>query len=431
MGNGIFAETFKSIPYWKDSVDWPPPSSERPMPERADVVVVGSGFTGLSAARCLALVGREVVVVERMEIGGGASARNGGIVHPTLGVSARQLIDRFGEEAARRLYHIVLDGFRFLADLIEDERIDCHFHPRGAFEAAVKPSHLEGMRDRQRTLAQTFGHETEVIGPQDRAAYVGSDRYCGGWLDPTGATVHPARLTRGLALAAQSAGAQLCAHTPALAIEPQDGGYVIGTPGGRIRAGQVILATNGYTDDLVPGLRRRIIPIRTTAVATEPMPEALIQDLFPGRHCYWDSFRLFHYYQVTEDRRLVFGGIGSLISPSVKRDAQALHARMARIFPPLQRIKIEYAWDGMIGLTFDRMPHLGRMEGIHYSLGYNGDGVLLGCYLGSQIAGLLDGDVTEIPLQEVPFPEAFFYRRRPWFAPWARTFYGLLDRLGF
>jgi glycine/D-amino acid oxidase-like deaminating enzyme len=430
MGKEAFADTFKTIPYWKASVDWPPPSLSIPLMEQADVVVVGSGFTGLSAARSLALSGREVAVLERMEIGGGASSRNGGIVHPTLGVSAAELIARFGREGARKLYAIVLDGFEFLRTLIIEEGIDCHFNARGAFEAAIKPSHLERMRTRQATLAEVFGHQTKVVGPEERPAYVSSDTYCGGWFDPLGATLHPARLTRGLAVAAGAAGAHLYAHTPVLQIESDGGWHVITTPHGRIRARQVILATNGYTDDLIPQLRRRIIPIRTTAIATAPLQGAQIEELFPGRCCFWDSYRLFHYYQVTHDGRLVFGGIGSLIDPSVQRDAEALQARMARLFPALRRVKIDYAWDGMIGLTFDRMPHLGVMDGIYYALGYNGDGVLLGCYLGAQLAALVAGEVPEMPLQKVPFPEAFFYRRRPWFATWARTFYGLLDRIG-
>lgn len=430
MGNEIFAETFKTTPYWKASVDWPPPSADPALQPETEVLVVGSGFTGLSAARSLAQSGREVAVLDRMEIGGGASARNGGIVHPTLGVSPGDLVDRFGRDAARPLYSIVVDGFGFLAGLIEQEGIDCHFKPEGAFEAAVKPSHLERMRARTDTLAGVFGRETRVVGPEERRAYVGSEAYCGGWFDPMGATLHPARLTRGLALAAERTGARLYAHTPALDIQPEDGAYLIRTSRGEIRARDVILATNGYTDDLFPGLRRRIIPIRTTAVATEPLPADLIDELFPARCCYWDSYRLFHYYQVTDDGRVVFGGIGSLISPSVERDAEALHARMGRIFPELRQIKIEYAWDGMIGLTFDRMPHLGKRDGIYFAMGYNGDGVLLGCYLGAQVAALVTGDSAGMPLQKIPFPQAFFYKRRAWFTPWARVFYGLLDRVG-
>lgn len=430
MGARIFSPTYQQSCYWKESIQWPPAVGDHSMPRTADSVVIGSGFTGLSAARRLAMEGMGVVVLDSQEIGGGASSRNGGIVHPTLGVGAGSLLERYGRERAKDLYDLVIKGFDFLKELIESEGIDCDFNPAGAFEAAVKARDLAEMGARQSILERVFGHETRVIYPQDRATYIGSEAYLGGWHDPIGATLHPARLTRGLARAAARAGAALSPFNPALAVEARGRGYVVSTTKGEIRAEKVVLATNGYTGDLIPSLRRRVIPVRSTAVATEPISPQLLDALFPGRHCYWDSFRLFHYYQITADRRLVFGGVGSMIDPSVRRDAVSLHGRMSRIFPQLSDVKLDYAWDGMVALSFDRLPHIGESEGIYYSLCYNGDGVLLGCYLGDRLGAMVAGEEIGTALQDIPFPSAFFYRRTTWFAPVARTFYGLLDQLG-
>lgn len=430
MGARIFSANYQQACYWKESIEWPPGAEGHSIPSAADVVVIGAGYTGLSAARRLAGAGFQVVVLDAQEIGGGASSRNGGIVHPTLGVSPQGLIERHGQERAKGLYALVLEGFNFLKGVIESEDIDCDFNPSGAFEAAVKPRDLEHMAARQVVLQRAFGHETSLVYPDDRAEYIGSDAYLGGWHDPVGATLHPARLTQGLAAAAIRAGATLFPFTPALAIERSGREHMLMTTAGEIRTPKVILATNGYTGDLIPELRRRVIPVRTTAVATERIPAGLLDALFPGRFCYWDRFRLFHYYQVTADDRLVFGGVGSMLRPSIQRDAESLQARMVRIFPQLRDVKLEYAWDGLVALSFDRMPHLGELNGIYYSLCYNGDGVLLGCYLGDQLGAWVAGQEGGTPLRELPFPSAFFYRRRTWFAPLARGFYGLLDGLG-
>jgi glycine/D-amino acid oxidase-like deaminating enzyme len=430
MDTKIFSNHFQQTCYWKASMDWPLQVAPADLPPDADVVVIGSGFTGLSAARSLAKTGARVVVLEKDEIGAGASSRNGGIVHPTLGVSGPELINRFGLEPARELYRLIIDGMQFIDDLISEEGIDCHFNRNGAFEAAVKPQHLEWMQERTEVLSEAFGHQTEIIQPDDQAKFIKSQQYHGGWYDPLGATLHPARLVYGLAESSLKAGAELHPHCPVAAIEPEGKVKRVKTPRGSIRAGAVVLATNGYTDELVPALRKRVIPLNITAVATEPLPDGLAEQLFPQRNCYWDTFRLFNYFQRTNDDRLVFGGISAFSRGVVRDEARVFHARIAKIFPELAEIRLDYAWDGMIALTFDRLPHLGQVEGIYYALGYNGDGVLLGCYLGDQLARMVSGEGMPISLSQVSFPSKGYYNRRPWFLPIGRAFYGILDQLG-
>ena len=430
MNQKIFSSQFKQACYWKESMEWPMEIHPKDLPKSADVVVIGSGFTGLSAARTLAKAGTQVVVLEKEEIGAGASSRNGGIVHPTLGVSGQELIDRYGVECARDLYQIIIDGMQFQERLIEEEQIDCHFNLNGAFEAAVKAQHLDWMQERVELLREEFNHQTEIILPADQSKFIGSELYHGGWHDPLGATLHPARLVVGLAESALRAGAELQPNCPVVEIETDGSMHLVKTPRGSIQAEAIILASNGYTDDLVPALRRRIIPLNITAAATEPLPVDLAERLFPKRNCYWDTFRLFHYYQRTNDNRVVFGGVNAISRGGTLGQARALHGRMARIFPEFSDVKIDYAWDGMIALTFDRLPHLGQSEGIHYALGYNGDGVLLGCYLGSQIASMVSGVSDPLALSQISFPAKGYYRRRPWFMPIARGFYGILDMLG-
>ena len=404
MNQKIFSSQFKQACYWKESMEWPMEVPHQDLPRTADVVVIGSGFTGLSAARSLARTGIQVIVLEKDEIGAGASSRNGGIVHPTLGVGGQELIDRYGIERAKDLYRVIIDGMEYQRRLIEEEKINCHFNLSGAFEAAAKPQHLDWMQERVELLREVFDHQTDVIPAADQSKFIGSRLYHGGWHDPLGATLHPARLVFGLAEAALKAGAELHPNSPVVEIEKDGSMHLVKTPRGIIRTGSIILASNGYTDDLVPALRRRIIPLNITAVATEPLPVDLADRLFPKRYCYWDTFRLFHYYQRTNDNRLVFGGVNAFSRGSILDQAQALHGRMARIFPEFSDVKIDYAWDGMIALTFDRLPHLGQIDGIHYALGYNGDGVLLGCYLGSRIAAMISGESDPLLLSQISFP---------------------------
>jgi glycine/D-amino acid oxidase-like deaminating enzyme len=429
MNRKIFSNQFKSTCYWKESMGWPLEVPPKDLPESADVVVIGSGFTGLSAARSLAKKGARVVVLEKDEIGAGASSRNGGIVHPTLGVSGQVLIDRYGIERARVLYAIIIESMDFLERTIVEEGIDCHFVRRGAFEAAAKPGHLAWMQKRVALLKEEFDHQTETVLPAERSEYIGTDTYHGGWYDPLGAVVHPARLVYGLAEAALRAGAELHPYCPATAIETGSSMHTVSTTRGGIRTKSIILATNGYISDLVPAIRRRVIPINITAVATAPLPIELADRLFPEQYCYWDTFRLFHYFQRTEDNRVVFGGVNGLPRGSVQGEAGALHRRITRIFPQLTEVQLDYAWQGNIALTFDRLPHLGQIEGVYYALGYNGDGVLLGCYLGSRLASMVMGDGEPSPLSQIPFPATSFYRRRAWFLPIARAFYGFLDAI--
>jgi glycine/D-amino acid oxidase-like deaminating enzyme len=430
MDHSVFSNQFTQACYWKESMSWPLKVPPKELPQSADVVVIGSGFTGLSAARSLAKAGVQVVLLESEEIGSGASSRNGGIVHPTLGVGVQVLIKRYGLERAKSLYNIIFESFDFLQQLVEEEWIDCHLNVSGAFEAAARPKHLEWMHARRDLLDEVFDHHTNVIGPDELNKYVGGNLYSGGWHDPLGATVHPARLVYGLGEAALRAGADLHPHTPALDIESRDSKHEIKTPRGIVRTDSIVMATNGYMGDIFPEIRRRIIPINIVAVATETMPAELADRMIPKRYCFWDSFRLFHYYQRTEDDRLVFGGVSGLRRGGVMGEAAAVYRRMTRIFPELADVKLDYAWEGDIALTFDQLPHLGQMEDIHYAIGFNGDGVLLGCYLGAKIAEMVLGKGEPTPLVEIPFPTMAFYRRRTWFMPFARAFNGFLDVMG-
>lgn len=430
MDHSVFSPQFKQACFWKESMAWPLEVPHKELPKSAEVVVIGSGFTGLSAARSLAKAGMQVVVLETEEIGAGASARNGGVVHPTLGVSGPNLIKRYGLEHAKDLYNIIFESFEFLQKLIEEEWIDCHFNISGAFEAAVRPKHLDWIQQRRDVLRDVFDHHTNVVLSDDRYKHIGSDLYVGGWLDPLGATVHPARLVHGLGEAALRAGAELHPFTQAVDLERDGSKHLIRTSRGNVLAENVLIACNGYIGDLVPGLRRRVIPINIVAAATEPLPLDLADRLIPKRYCFWDTFRLFHYFQRTEDDRMVFGGVSGLRRGSVMGEAKVVYRRMTRIFPELKDIKLDYAWDGNVALTFDRLPHLGQLDGIYYALGFNGDGVLLGCYLGSKLAEMVRGEGDPSPLAEIEFPTMAFYRRRTWFMPLARVFYGVLDAVG-
>ena len=430
MSKNLFSSQFKQACYWKESMEWPLKVAPKDLPATADVVVIGSGFTGLSAAHKLAKSGAQVVVLDQQEIGGGASSRNGGIVHPTLGVSAQVLIDRYGVERAKALYPIVIKSMEYLTNLVKAENIDCHFNYGGAFEAAVRPKHIAGYEIKAKLLKEVFNHHSHVIHPNERSDHIGSETYHGGWHDPLGATLHPARLVSGLGEAAQRAEAELHPFTPALGVETDGSTRLVRTPRGDIRADAVVLASNGYTGNMFPDLRKRLIPLNIVALATEPLPSDLADKLFPKPYCYWDSSRLFFYYQRTKDDRIVFGGVNALPVGGTIRKAKNSFRRFRRIFPELNDYQIDYAWDGNVAITFDRIPHLGQSEGLFYALGFNGDGVLLGTYLGSKIAEMVIGKEIPSPLAEIKFQSIKGSRWLPRLMPFARMFFGVLDTLG-
>jgi glycine/D-amino acid oxidase-like deaminating enzyme len=407
-------------------------SSEFPaagLPGTTDVAVVGGGYTGLSAARTLARHGIAVTVLERRRVGWGASGRNGGFVLPGFKLEVEELRRRYGLERARALFAASLEALGLLERIIVEEAIDCAYTRCGTVVLAARPTHLRGLERTQRVLSESFGHETRLLGPGELREEIGSTAYHGGLLDPAAGGLHPARYCVGLARAARRAGATIVEYVEVLGVVRAGGRMMLMTSRGSLSAGQVLVATNGYTDAAFPGIRRRVVPVGSYVIATEPLEPSLARVILPKGRVMSDTWNLLHYFRLSPDGRLVFGGRASFTPIGVERSARIMAAAMQRVFPLLAKVPVEYAWKGNICVSRDRMPHAGRIDGLHNALGYAGHGVALATWLGARMGDALAGRGAVPSLTGEPLPAIPLYGGKPWFLPVVGAYYRMRDWL--
>jgi glycine/D-amino acid oxidase-like deaminating enzyme len=289
---------------------------------------------------------------------------------------------------------------------------------------------MRGLEQSGRFMREQLGYETELLGRDELAGEIESPRYHGGLLDPGGCSLQPAQYARGLAQAAERAGARLLEGTQVKRIRRIHGAFEVTTTRGTVRAREVLAATNGYTPPALGPLRRRVIPIGSYQIATAPLDEEQARRLVPRNRVFSDTKNLLYYFRLSPDRRMVFGGRASFTPTGTRRSAAILAAGMQEVFPELVGANIEYAWGGKVAYPVDHLPHAGRLNGIHYSMGYCGHGVALATYLGGRMGEVLAG-VGEVPdLGTSRFRAIPFYNGVPWFLPLVGGYYRLRDRLG-
>jgi glycine/D-amino acid oxidase-like deaminating enzyme len=420
---------YERRPYWHATMPELPDRTGRELPDSVDAVVVGGGYTGLAAARALAASGASVAVLEARTLGWGASTRNGGIAHPGYKWGPTTLVKRYGPDLARRLYADSVEAVDLLFRTIREAGIDAELRPNGYMELASARTHAEEF-EREAAIRAEWGISARVIPRERLAEEVGTAAYHGGLTIDTGGLLHPGKWFAGLVGLAEQAGAQLHEATRVEAIRRQaDGRFVVETNRGAIHARDVLVATNGYTDGAAPALRRRIIPIGSYIIATEPLPEDLAKELSPTGRAYFDTRNFLSYWHVSADRRLVFGGRVSFFPTTVDRTATLLHKRMLDVHPQVAGHRIAYSWGGKIGMTFDRMPHIGRSGGVMYAMGCCGSGVVLLHWLGTKAAEWMAGGeapaLATLKFPLVPAP----YEGRPWFLPVVGEVFRAQDRL--
>jgi glycine/D-amino acid oxidase-like deaminating enzyme len=386
------------------------PVAEAPLPKRADVVVIGGGITGLSAARALAKRGVDVLLLETHTIGWGASSRNGGMVLTGLKLGGRALLDRFGRNLARELFRASVESVDCVEQIVRSECIDCDFQRDGHLSLASKPAHYDSFLRAADTLRRDFDHDVRAVARADLPGEIGSDVYFGGLVDAASGGINPAKYVVGLARAARDIGAALHERTAVQKLQRVGAGWRVTTPRGEIHTTEILAATSGYTSRVTPQLQRKLLPLGSYVIATEVLPDSLAKEVSPRNRMMFDSKHFLHYFRLTPDRRMLFGGRARFVpeSPGTIEESRAVLTReMLAVFPQLRGVRIEYAWGGTLDFAFDTLPHVGCVEGYHYALGYAGHGVALATYLGKRMGESLGTPaVEEIPFARVPFPGA-------------------------
>lgn len=403
-----------TTPFWWDAAP-PAAGPYPPRPTAIDVLIVGAGFTGLSAALVLARAGRSVAVVDAGVPGFGASTRNGGQVgsgNQKFWVKA--LIAMQGERKAAALLRegvAMLDG---IERLIAEERIDCAFARSGRFRGAMRAAHYEAMARDMEDLAARTGVAFAMVPRADQRREIGTDLFHGGALLPDDASLHPGRYHSGLMARAVEAGARVIGQSAVRAIETGRDGHLVRFDDGETRARDVLVATNGYTRDVGAFFDRRIVPVGSAQIATGPIPNELFDAAMPTRRVYGNSNRVFSYFRpAPEENRIVFGGRADALRPADDPRAYAHLARdLLRVFPALGDVAVTHGWSGLIGYTSDEFPHLGRNgDGVWHAMGYCGTGVSRSTHFGRKIAlKMLGSPEGASAFEGMTFPSHAFHR---------------------
>lgn len=418
--------------YWHTTVQMPDDSDLAPIPPKADVAIIGGGYTGLSAARTLAKQGVNVVVLEAETIGWGASSRNGGMTLTGLKPGMQTVIKNYGRDLAKELFECSLDSVDIVEQIIKEERIDCGFARTGHLLTANKPKHYEFLQGEVDFMAKEFNHNVRLVAPKDLRSEIGTDIYHGALVDEVSGGLNPAQFVAGLADAAARAGATLCARARVDRMERSQNRFLIQTERGNIEAESVLVATSGYTGGVTKKLQRKIIPIGSFIIATEKLSDKLAHELSPKNRMIFDYKHYLNYFRLW-DRRMIFGGRAAFFPENENTIAQSgeiLRREMIQVYPQLKDVKVEFVWGGTLDFAFDMMTHVGEENGIYYSLGYAGHGVAMATYLGATVAeAMMKGSIKEHPFAKFNFPGAplGLYNGNPWFLPFAGLWYKILD----
>jgi glycine/D-amino acid oxidase-like deaminating enzyme len=410
-------------PIWSDGLAMPAATRED-LPASVDALIVGAGYTGLSAARELARAGRSTLVLDGAPLGGGCSGRNGGQVAYSIKPTLAQLRARHGAAAAAGIRAEGEQALAHLRSLAGDAGLAMDWRGRGCFLGAHTRRAFAAMA--------RHGGRVEIVPRSRQHEEIASDYYHGGCVCPDDASVDPVRLLLSLHRRAIDSGAAIIDRCAVTALQRSGAGFEAATPLGTVRARQVLLATNGYTGALSPWHRRRVIPIGSYQIATAPLGQARVRELLPQGRNVCDSRRIIVYFRPSPDgERIIFGGRAALAEKDALVCAPRLTAMMTQIFPQLRSVAITHAWAGWVAYTFDALPHLGCQDGIYYSMGYCGQGVPLAPYFGMRIAQQMLGLRAGVTaLDGLRFPSRPYYHGSPWFLAASVFAYRLLDRLG-
>lgn len=371
---------------------------------QADVCIVGAGYAGLSTALHLAEAGVSVVVLEAREPGWGASGRNGGQVIPGIKYDPSEILAKYGAEAGEALVSFVASTADLVFGLIEQHGMEVPHRRAGWIQGAHTPAMVETVKRRAGEWQQR-GVAARVLDAAEVGRLIGTDRYLGGWLDPRGGGVQPLAYARGLARAAQQAGVAIHGQSLVTALRREGEGWrVVTAQGASVTAPRVVIATNGYTGDLIPKLRQTVIRPNSFIVATEPLSDNLAGTILPEGQVTSDTRQLLLYFRKDHENRLLMGGRGPFREPRDAADWAHLERVVAKMFPQAKGLRFDYRWCGRVALTRDFLPHLHEPEpGLLVDIGCMGRGVGLQSAMGKAMADyLVSGDKAHLPFPVTP-----------------------------
>lgn len=424
----IFSTAFVEQPYWWDAA--PPETCREDLPASVDIAVVGSGYAGLSAAAELARAGRSVVVLDAGELGCGASTRSGGMVSSGQKLVVGGAMKGVDAQLFQRLIEDSIGSFEHLKTLVESEGLDADLKITGRFFGAHSTRAMKRLATMGEALTGMTGARVHLVPRGEQRAVIGTDYYHGGIVVDDYGGLHPAKYHRALRDLARRRGVLLRSHARVLNIEGADGSKTVRTVRGDVRAREVVVGTNGYTDrQATPDLARRLVPVKSYQIATEPLPPELLAELIPGARMVSDTRRDIIYARPSPDgTRLLFGSRPGILDRPDREAAVGLYDRMLELWPQLEGRKVTHAWSGFVAMTRDKVARMGTIDNAAFAAGCNGNGVALMTYLGHRTALKLLGQQNRTAAFDgLPFDALPLYDGRPYFLPLVAGWYRALD----
>lgn len=404
----IVTQNFKPTPYWWEAA--PPTKGTREIPNKSyDVIVIGSGVSGLSTALTLAEGGRSVAVFEAGLIGSGASSRSNGAVVTNFGEELSEA--KFGAEKLSSISRLAVDSANYLLMMPEKYKFDPLLKHYDRYILALTEKHAQRFsRSAEKQLRRNpdLQWKPQPLTRNEVVEQTGLTGFFGGLLIPQTLSMQPSLYTQGMASACADAGVELFAHCKVSKLTRIQAGFEVQTPHGVVSAKNVVAATNGYTGDELPMFRKRIMNVRLYMAATEPVPRSLYDRIFPSRRKFSSSKANMAWIRPSPDGTcILIGGRGGMGGDDAVKHAKALHTEMSELMPELSFLKFTHCWYGETGFPHDFVPHVGTLDGIHYLMGYCGRGMALGTYLGNRLAHKIlgsDPDLSRTPLDDLKFP---------------------------
>ena len=426
------SQIFKETPYWWEAAPLPE-LEETPVQKTCDVAIVGAGFAGLTAALILARAGRSVQVFDKERPGEGASSRNGGIVSGNIKMAFSNMMSTFGEATAKAIYSEGVAAREDVGKFIEDENIDCGFKMTGRFTGACRPKHYERQKREAEFMNKHLDLGVEMVPRAEQHREVDSDLYYGGVVRRDIGGLHPGLFHRGILDRALDASVTVHGRTAVEGFVRENDGFQVSTSRGQTKARDLLVCTNGYTGGTTPWLQRRIVPIPSQIIATEPLPTETMTRLMPKGRMLGETRNIYHYYRPSPDGTcIIFGGRAGAGTDDPKSKFRHLHTGLVEVFPELKDVRITHSWSGYTGYTFDYLPKSVVHDGVHYAAGFCGSGVVWARWFAKKSAYRIVGNSAgaESAFDGRPYQTRMLYKGNPWFLPFVIAWYGWKDRLG-